>query len=118
MMTNIIAQLDSQINKSRERIDQLKRSSFELKREITNSGKKEKDHNSNENLAIKSLERDIEILKSELDETIKLVMHLSNKFKNLVKKEHLAHLQSKVDDWNLTNFITRKEFDELIRSYR
>ncbi len=116
MVQDIVTTLKLQISKVEERIKRLEEESSLLSSEIEKDIESENSNNESDKSLILAAENQIKLLKSELRVLIKMLVFISNKFKNLVKKEHLEALNSRVDDFPIENFITRDEFVAMIKS--
>jgi len=108
-------QLLAQLANMTRRLSQLEKDASDVELFIKQS-KEQEEHNTA--IITKDLSprtQEAHQLREDLQSLIKQLSSMSQRFKYLLKKEYLERLNDKINNWPLEEYITREEFNNLLR---
>ncbi len=115
--SQITYELRSQLDKSNKRLKRLETDALQAEVAIKESQVLQVDQKSDAQEGNIAHEEQLKRCGEEIIMLRKELAKLSTHFKELVKKEHVKHLENSLDNWPLEEFITRKEFAKLLKEH-
>lgn len=112
--TSIFNQLIAQLEESSRRFSRLELDALEIEKLILLDVHKQKELYKDSNQSAEGIIRSLSNFDEELNQMKHSVRNLSLSFKELIKKESVGEIESKIDHWPLEQFITREKFSSLL----
>ena len=108
-------ELSAQLEASKRRIAQLELEAEQQALTITKAQSQQSSFRTEFSSNMNTTQQHVQSLRDELKELSTHIQHLSGRFREIIKQEHLKALSTKVDQWPLESYMTKEEFSELLK---